>query len=167
MVGITNKLVILFPKRRDEYTNTGRERKKLHILISSWMKASTTAIFWRNMGTGFLYASLAILDSRVPFQTAQKGGHDGLRSLSIKVGATYSTHSHGISIKGDWCDMCLKMGQISVVRFTCLNGFSFNLCSICEKHGMVKCPFSGPELEGQWKYPGDHKFEKVQRSNTY
>ena len=71
-----------------------------------------------------------------------------------------------LDLRGDWCDLCLKMGPISVVRFTCLNekcrlhgrNLPFNLCCFCDEHGTVKCPFSEQPL--QYIYPGVHKYER-------
>ena len=89
-----------------------------------------------------------------------------LRVIKLHLNASGSCEDEELDLKGDWCDLCLKIGPISDVRFRCSNEhllfgdtFSFNLCSKCEKHGMVKCPFSEPKW--QFKFPGDHKFNKI------
>ena len=95
-----------------------------------------------------------------------------LKVIKVDLNASGSCVGEELHLKGDWCDLCLQpswdyMGTTSVVRFTCLNekcclhgkGFPINLCSSCDKDGMVKCPYSGPYWQSE--YPGDHKFERI------
>ena len=98
-------------------------------------------------------------------------GEKLLRVIKLDLTASGACEGEEQDLKGDWCDLCLKMGTMSDVEFTCLNekcdlpkGFGFNLCSSCEKHGMVKCPYSGPEWKDQ--FPDDHKFERVRDSDN-
>ena len=91
-------------------------------------------------------------------------GEQLLKVIKMEKNASGSYEGEEIDLKGDWCDLCLKMGPISIVRFICLNKTCNakmfpNLCSICDKHGELKCLFSGPEL--QYAFPGDHKVERV------
>ena len=100
-------------------------------------------------------------------------GEKLLRVIKLDLNASGNCEGEELD-QGVWCDLCLKMGPTLVVRFTCLNEkcavpkrlpyFPFNLCSICDKHGMVKCPLSGPEW--QWKYPGSHICERVKKSKA-
>lgn len=86
-----------------------------------------------------------------------------LRVIKLDLNASGNCEGEELDLKGDWCDLCLKMGPTSVVVFTCLNEKCpvhgkqdpRNLCSICDKHGSIKCPYSEPE-------PGDHIFERIQ-----
>ena len=92
-----------------------------------------------------------------------------LKVIKLDLNASGDCEGEEIDLKGDWCDLCLKLGPISVVGFTCLNEkcpnhgvgeeFPVYLCSICDKPGSVKCPYSGSER--QWAYPGDHKFVRA------
>ena len=100
-------------------------------------------------------------------------GEKLLRVIKLGLNSSGKYEGEEIDLKGGWCDLCLKMGKTSVVGFTCFNencpGYGkralFNLCSTCDKHGRVKCPYSGPEW--QWKYPGDHKFERAAKSDAF
>ena len=90
-----------------------------------------------------------------------------LRVIKLHLNASGACEDEEFDLRGDWCDLCLKIGPMSDVEFTCSNekcqlhgkGYSFDLCSNCEKHGVVKCPYSEPGLQSL--YPGDHKFERM------
>ena len=94
-------------------------------------------------------------------------GEKLLKVMKLDLNSSGDCEGEEIDLKGDWCDLCLKMVPISAIRFTCLNekcylhgkGLPVNLCSNCDKHGSVKCPFSAPYW--QYKYPGDHEFVKM------
>ena len=95
-----------------------------------------------------------------------------LRVIKVDLNASGDCEGEEIDLRGKWCDLCLKIGLTSVVRFTCLNekcdipkGFPFNLCSNCDKHGVVKCPYSGPEWQS--RYPGDHKFVSIKTLHEF
>ena len=94
-------------------------------------------------------------------------GEKLLRVIKLHLkNASGACEGEELDLKGDWCDLCLEMGPMSVVRFTCLNekcglhgrNLPFNLCCFCDEHGTVKCPFSEQPL--QYIYPGVHKYER-------
>ena len=90
-----------------------------------------------------------------------------LKVIKLDLNGSGSYVGKELHLKGDWCDMCLKMDLISVVIFKCLNEkcrlhgkeFTFNLCSTCDENGTIDCPFSASSWQDS--YPGDHKFERI------
>ena len=64
-----------------------------------------------------------------------------VKVIKLDLNASGDCEGEEIDLKGDWCDLCLKLGPISVVGFTCLNEkcpnhgvgeeFPVYLCSIC------------------------------------
>ena len=101
-------------------------------------------------------------------------GEKLLKVIKLDLNASGDCEGEEVDLKGDWCDLCLKMGPTSVVEFTCSNEkcdnhgegeeFPFKLCNNCGEHGSVKCPYSEPQWK--WKYPGDHIFERVYEKGT-
>ena len=93
-------------------------------------------------------------------------GKKFLKTIRLNLNNTSGAHEvEELDLKGDWCDLCLEMGKMSVVTFTCLHEKctvhrkSYHLCSFCAEHGTVKCLYS--ELQFQHIFPGAHKYERI------
>ena len=98
-------------------------------------------------------------------------GEKLLRVIKLNLNNTAGAHEgEELDLKGDCCDLCLKMGPMPVVRFTCLyekcrlhgKRLKFNLCSFCDEHGTVKCLYSEPQF--QHRFPGVHKCERIEQN---
>ena len=94
--------------------------------------------------------------------------------IKIDLNATGICEGEELDHQKGWCDLCfLNTDPTTVVTFTCFNEkcavlgehYQFNLCRVCEKLGVVKCPFSRTEWEH--KYPGDHKFVSIKMLEIY